>query len=88
MAGGCPGSGSRRWIPEWTRWWPGVFEDPKLRFDGKAGDQIIITHLREAARYADRTYLVENSLTGSKIRSLDGDTEDEVDAARLLTVLT
>jgi len=61
----------------------------ELRARARKGRTIwIITHLREAARYADITYLVEKGPNGSSIRLNDSDLDEPVDAAGLLSVMT
>jgi DNA repair exonuclease SbcCD ATPase subunit len=61
----------------------------ELRARTRKGRTIwIITHLREAARYADITYLVEKGPNGSSIRLNDDDLDEPVDAAGLLSVMT
>ncbi len=61
----------------------------ELRARTRKGRSIwVITHLREVARYADRTYVVGRTPTGSIVGLNDGDIDEPVDAAGLLTALT
>jgi exonuclease SbcC len=61
----------------------------ELRARARKGRSIwVITHLREVARYAERTYRVEKGPNGSTVALNDGDIEEPIDTAGLLTVLT